>query len=44
MQSVTYHYLRNTCYLNPGIHPIDWFTFKNHLKYYKEKLFGFGFK
>ena len=36
MQSVTYHYLRNTCYLNPGIHPIDWFSFKSHLKYYKE--------
>ena len=37
MSAVVYHYLRNTCNLNKGIHPIDWYTFSNQIDYLKQK-------
>jgi len=37
MSAVVYHYLRNKCNLNKGIHPIDWFTFNNQIDYLKQK-------
>ena len=36
MVAVTYHYLRNTCNLYKGIHPIDWYTFVNQMDYLKK--------
>ena len=37
MSAVVYHYLRNKCNLNKGIHPIDWYTFSNQIDYLKQK-------
>ncbi len=37
MSAVVYHYLRNICNLNKGIHPIDWYTFTKQIDYLKEK-------
>ena len=37
MSAVVYHYLRNKCNINKGIHPIDWYTFTKQIDYLKQK-------
>ena len=31
MIGLAYHYLRNTCNLHKGIHPLDWYTFEKQM-------------
>jgi len=38
MIGLAYHYLRNTCNLHKGIHPLDWYTFEKQIDSLKKDL------
>ena len=38
MIGLAYHYLRDTCNLHKGIHPLDWFTFEKQMDSLKENF------